>query len=209
MTNQPLHQPIIFDKDADNKELMALSKSNEEKKYYVLYTDNVNGQSYFEVFTGRTACYRGIERILKSYEDGAVDAGEMLVLVEVIGIDRKTNEYRTFLMNPDDPNCLTGYDFCKLVENQFPDSFDVEDYTAEIPVKENDNQVKYSDISTGKTINVELFGNDAVVANEYAAIAQERVAQIASETAQNLFKTSGVASEDLFKIPDNSQDNWV
>ena len=174
---EKLYHPVIFD-EPDNKELIKFSsqKSFEERMYFVIFSDNVDGLNIFERFDGRTACYRGIERLLKTYE--YVDPKDMIVLVEVIGKDRKTGEYKWFIMHPDDPGCKNAYEFCKSVEEQFGNTaFDIDEYTDDRPGEEDAVEVKTEDVSDTNTIQPNLFDGSAEVANAYAAISQERANQ--------------------------------
>lgn len=203
-----LYSPIIWDENAADAELVNISssKSPEEKLYYLIYTDPVEGNTSCEICYGRTTCYKTIQRLVISYD--YLDPIDIKVLVEVVGIDVKTKKYRWFMMNPNDPKCLNAYRFCKQVEDQFDDGFSIDDYSEGLDGQDDSvefEQTNPVDAASAQQamFNKSLFGGEQEVADAFGKALKEMI-ESPIEPALFLHPDLYQKQKDLFAKPDEN-----
>lgn len=107
--------PVSIRKDGERvspviiKDVVTTKKDPEEKMYILLYylTDRGEEIASFVVFIGRTAMYEYIQEIVEN-----LDLYESKVLLEGVDITKS----------------ISVYEFMKVMEQHFNDSFDIESY---------------------------------------------------------------------------------
>lgn len=119
---KPFFTPFIEEKV--DQSVLDLSKSAEDKIYYVLYYNLEYEEQKWAKFVGRYNAYFGIKNILDSE---SIDLHASVVLVETVGLDPSTKKGKRYLNHPE--NSSNIIDFCHYVEKFFgPNAYSVDEY---------------------------------------------------------------------------------
>lgn len=169
------HNPIITFDEGRDQELLAISKSAEDKLYMLMFFNpSIEGTELIQ-FIGRTNCYFGIKGICENYD---IDPKDITVLVEYVVRNRNTNEYEYAIMHPDNKECKNAYQFCKSVQDLFGDNaYDIDQYTDDREGEYDPYKGTTDDTSptfNSEKIDVSVFEGSAEMANMYADIVAEK-----------------------------------
>ena len=119
---KPFYKPFI--EEPIDPSVQELTKSAEDKEYYVLYYNLEYEEYKWAKFVGRYDAYFGIKDILDSE---SIDLHSSIVLVETVGLDPISKKGKKYLNHPD--NCANIIEFCHHVEKFFGNNaYSVDEY---------------------------------------------------------------------------------
>ncbi len=126
----PQDNGITWFDGADDQALLDITKSPEEKLFYVFYQD-MYGYDTYKACVGRLNCVRYIEYLTETVE--SIDMKDVMVCPEMVVINRRSGKYMIAIMDPNSDECMNAVKFYRhAIDNYYmdaPDTIDIFDFT--------------------------------------------------------------------------------
>lgn len=198
--DKPVSEGIIWLPESNDQELLDITKSPEEKLFYVFYQD-MFGYDTYKACVGRFNCVRYIEYLTEVIEH--IDMKDVMICPEMIVINRHTNKYMIAIMDPNSDDCMNAVQFYRhAIDNYYmdaPDTIDIFDYT----------DLSYEDIyHEDPTVSLASESGDPPISSETVAAYAQAISFIGTpECIAKLTEGMDIDNQPINAIPVRSISN--